>query len=405
MPRQAGLVGKPNTGKSTFFSAATLAPAKRAPYPFTTIEPNRGIAYVKVKCICRELGVKDNPKNSLCINGYRLIPVELIDVAGLVPDAWKGRGLGNKFLDELRRAEVLIHVVDASGGTDSEGRPVKLGSHDPCEDVRFLEREIAMWIAQILMRDWKRTSRLIEMAKEDLPSALAERLSGLQISRGHVAEALKLADLEGKKPSSWSEEDIMKFASELRKTSKPIIIAANKIDMPTARGNIEKMRREFKDYIIVPCSAEAELALRRAAEKGLIIYEPGSSDFDIVKPEKLTRRQMSALEVIREKVLKPWGSTGVQEVINRAFLELLEMIVVYPVEDANKLSDHDGNVLPDALLIKRGTTARQLAYKIHSDLGETFIYAINVRTNQRVGENYQLEMNDIIKIVAAMARK
>jgi len=405
LPRQAGLVGKPNTGKSTFFSAATLAPAKIAPYPFTTIEPNRGVAYVKVKCVCKELGVEDNPRNSLCINGYRLIPVELIDVAGLVPDAWKGRGLGNKFLDELRRADVLIHVVDASGGTDLEGRPVKPGTHDPCEDVRFLEREITMWMTQILMRDWKRTSRLIEMTKEDLASALAERLSGLEVTRKHVAEALRSADLEGKKPSSWSEEDIIAFVSELRKTSKPIIIAANKIDVPTAKDNIEKMRREFKNYIIVPCSAEAELALRRAAEKGLIDYQPGSSDFEIVNPDKLTRKQLSALEVIREKVLKPWGSTGVQEVINEAFLELLDMIVVYPVEDASKLSDHEGNVLPDAFLVERGTTARQLAYKIHTDLGETFIYAIDVRTMQRVGEDYQLKMNDVIKIVAAKARK
>lgn len=405
MARQAGLVGKPNTGKSTFFSAATLIPVKIAPYPFTTIDANKGVAYIKVKCVCRELNVKDNPKNSICINGNRLVPIELIDVAGLVPDAWKGRGLGNKFLDELRRADVLIHVIDTSGGTDIEGRPVKLGEHDPCEDVRFLEREISMWIAQILMKDWKRISRLIEHTREDISTALAERLSGLEVNRKQISEALKMADLEGKKPTLWKEEDIVNFSIELRRTAKPIIIAANKIDLPTSPDNLKRLKEEFKDYIIIPCSAEAELALKRAAKIGLIKYEPGNSDFEILKPEKLTEKQLKALETIREKVLKPWKSTGVQEVINAAFLKVLKMIVVYPVEDATRFTDHEGNILPDAFLVPQGTTARQLAYIIHSELGETFIYAIDAKTKHRIGENYPLKMNDVIKIVAAKARK
>jgi len=405
LPRQAGLVGKPNTGKTTFFSAATLAPAKIAPYPFTTIEANKGIAYVRVKCVCRELNVKDNPKNSMCIDGNRLIPIELIDVAGLVPDAWRGRGLGNKFLDELRRADVLIHVVDTSGGTDIEGRPVKLGTHDPCEDIRFLEREIAMWISQILSRDWKRISRAIEMSREDVASALAQRLSGLNIDRSHVFKALRDADLERKKLTSWNEEDLIRFSFELRKKAKPIIIAANKIDLPTSSDNLKRMKEEFKDYIIIPCCAEAELALRKAAERELIKYLPGDNDFEILKPEALTDKQRKALDLIREKILKIWGSTGVQEIINTAFLKVLRMIVVYPVEDIVKMSDHYGNVLPDALLVEKGTTARQLAYLIHTELGETFIHAIDARTKQRLGENYTLKMNDIIKIVAAKSRK
>lgn len=405
MPRQAGLVGKPNTGKSTFFSAATLIPVKIAPYPFTTIDANKGIAHIKVKCVCRELGVKDNPKNSMCINGYRFIPIELIDVAGLVPEAWKGRGLGNKFLDELRRTDVLIHVIDTSGGTDIEGRPVKLGTHNPCEDVRFLEREISMWIAQILMRDWKRISRLIEHSGGDATTILAERLSGLEISRSHISEALRQSDLEAKKPASWSEEDLIRFSVELRKVAKPIIIAANKIDLPTSPENLKQLKSEFKDYIIIPCSAEAELALKKASKMGLIKYEPGASDFEILKPKKLTEKQLKALETIRERVLKPWKTTGVQEVINTAFLKALKMIVVYPVEDATKFTDHKGNVLPDAILVPEGTTSRQLAYIIHSELGETFIYAINAKTKHRIGENYTLKMNDVIKIVSAKARK
>ncbi|MEM4201360.1 MAG: GTPase, partial [Nitrososphaerales archaeon] len=110
-----GIVGKPNTGKSTFFNAATLMNVPMANYPFTTIQPNYGVAYLRKDCVCKRLNVKDNPVNSVCVNGVRLIPVKLVDVAGLVPGASQGRGLGNKFLDDLRQADALIHVVDASG--------------------------------------------------------------------------------------------------------------------------------------------------------------------------------------------------------------------------------------------------------------------------------------------------
>src|SRR3990170_6851112 len=186
-----GVIGKPNTGKSTFFSAATLATVEIANYPFTTIKPNRGVGYVRTPCVHEEFGVNDNPRNSLCNNGVRLIPVELIDVAGLVPGAWEGRGLGNQFLDEIRRADALIHVVDASGGTDCEGRICKLGEHDPLEDVQFLEHEITMWIASILKKDWPKLARTAEAESKDLYGMLEERLSGLAIKRSHIFEATR----------------------------------------------------------------------------------------------------------------------------------------------------------------------------------------------------------------------
>ncbi|MCR6623432.1 MAG: redox-regulated ATPase YchF [archaeon YNP-LCB-024-027] len=398
-----GIVGKPNTGKSTFFAAATLVPVKIAPYPFTTIEPNIGIAYVRTKCVCKEFNVKDNPKNSLCINGNRFIPIQMMDVAGLVPDAWKGRGLGNRFLDELRKASVLIHVVDASGGTDEEGRIVPPGTHDPCRDVEFLEREIVMWIKQILTSDWQ---RIIKRREEGVEDILTERLSGLQISRRDVEKTLEKVDLNKKKLESWSDEDITKFCYEIRRENKPIIIAANKIDVPAAEDGFRKLKERYGDSnIIIPCSAEAELVLRRAAEKGFIRYLPGDEKFEIIDEGKMTSEQRKALKIIEEKVLVKWKGTGVQETINSAIFNVLKMIVVYPVEDANKLSDHHGNILPDALLIREGSTARELAYMIHQDLGDTFLYAIDVRTKHKIGENTPLKMNDIIKIVAAKARK
>ncbi|MCS7367159.1 MAG: redox-regulated ATPase YchF [archaeon YNP-WB-062] len=398
-----GIVGKPNTGKSTFFAAATLVPVKIAPYPFTTIEPNIGIAYVRTKCVCKEFNVKDNPKNSLCINGNRFIPIQMMDVAGLVPDAWKGRGLGNRFLDELRKASVLIHVVDASGGTDEEGRIVPPGTHDPCRDVEFLEREIVMWIKQILTSDWQ---RIIKRREESVEDILTERLSGLQISRRDVEKTLEKVDLNKKKLESWSDEDITKFCYEIRRENKPIIIAANKIDVPAAEDGFRKLKERYGDSnIIIPCSAEAELVLRRAAEKGFIRYLPGDEKFEIIDEGKMTSEQRKALKIIEEKVLVKWKGTGVQETINSAIFNVLKMIVVYPVEDANKLSDHHGNILPDALLIREGSTARELAYMIHQDLGDTFLYAIDVRTKHKIGENTPLKMNDITKIVAAKARK
>jgi len=397
-----GIVGKPNVGKSTFFSAATLATVEIASYPFTTIKPNKGIGYFKTQCVCKEFNVKDNPVNSVCINGIRLIPVELIDCAGLVPDAWQGRGLGNQFLDEIRKADALIHVVDASGSTDIEGRLIKPGAHDPLEDVKFLERELTMWFAQIIKKDWPRIARTVEAGTADLASLLEERLSGLAIRRKHIIEALKISGLSGDKPTRWSDEDFLRFVDVLRKISKPMLLVANKMDLPFAEENYERLKE--KGYIVIPCCAEAELALRRAAEKDLIHYVPGSPNFEVKDPAKITDKQMSALKAIKEKILDKYGSTGVQDAINAAFEKLLKMVVVYPVEDPEKLTDHYGRVLPEARLVPNNTTARDLAYMIHTELGESFIYAVDVRTKRRLGENYIIKDKDVISIVSAKKR-
>ncbi len=397
-----GIVGPPNVGKSTFFAASTLMDVKIAPYPFTTIEPNIGVGYVRVRCVCKEFGVKDNPRNSLCIEGNRFVPVRIIDVAGLVPDAWKGRGLGNRFLDHVRRADVLIMVIDASGSTDSEGRPVKPGTHDPTEDIRFLERELTMWILQMLKRDWSRIAKLVEVARKDLREVLHERLSGLGVTHDDIQVALEESGLFSKRISSWSERDLFAFVHTLRERSKPLIVAANKADLPTAEDNIKELKREYGNrYIIVPTSAEAELALRKAAQAGLVKYLPGDSDFEIMEHSKLTSAQRKALEYIRERVLKKWGSTGVQKAINAAILELLGMVVVFPVEDENKLCDHKGNVLPDALLMPKGSTVRDLAFRIHTELGEKFLCAIDVRTKRRLSAEYKLRHLDVIRIVTS----
>jgi ribosome-binding ATPase YchF (GTP1/OBG family) len=326
-----------------------MAAAEIANYPFTTIKPNRGVGYVRTRCVHMDFKVQDNPRNSLCLDGVRLVPVELIDIAGIVPGAWEGRGLGNQFLDEIRRADALIHVIDASGGTDSEGKSCKPGEHDPIEDVQFLEREITMWMMTILKKDWARIARTAEADKKGIAHHLEDRLAGLSIKHQYVSEAIRRAGLNIDKPATWSDDDFYHFVDALRRISKPMLIAANKIDLPTAKANVERMKK--LDYIVVPCSAEAELGLRRAAEKQLIDYKPGDGTFNIKMPKNLSEGQIKGLEAIKEKILATNGSTGVQEAINTAYCKLLDMITVYPVEDVEHLSDHNGRVLPDTYLV------------------------------------------------------
>ena len=400
--RLLGVVGKPNTGKSTFFSAATLATAEIANYPFTTIKPNRGVGYVRTKCVHEDFNVKDNPKNSLCLDGARLVPVELVDIAGIVPGAWEGRGLGNQFLDEICRADALIHIVDASGGTDCEGKSCKPGEHDPVEDVQFLEKEITLWMVSILKKDWARISRTAEQDKKGIAHHLEDRLAGLNIKRECVNEAVRKAGLNIDKPSTWSDDDFFRFVDILRCISKPMLIVANKIDLPTAQENVERLLK--LNYIVISCSAEAELALRRAAERNLIDYKPGDGDFKITQPEKLSSAQIFGLEQINAKILLNNGSTGVQEAINTAYFKLLDMITVYPVEDIEHLSDHNGRVLPDTYLVPRGTTAHAFAYIIHSELGDNFLYAVDARDKRRIGEDAILKDRDVISIVSAKKR-
>ncbi|MGQ9781724.1 MAG: redox-regulated ATPase YchF [Nitrososphaeria archaeon] len=395
-----GVVGKTNVGKSTFFNAATMLNVPIGNYPFTTINPNVGLAYFKTKCVCEELGVKDNPTNSVCVDGVRLIPVKLMDVAGLVPGASSGRGLGNKFLDDLRQSDALIHVVDASGSTDIEGRSIVPGSHDPLEDIQFVENELDLWFLDILKDDWPRILKSTESSFDSGIVQIHQKLSGLSISKAGVLKAAEAAGLMNKKLSTWSEQNLYEFVKYLRRISKPTTIAANKIDLFPASLNFEKIKSTGRSCI--PCSAEAELVLRRAAEKKLIKYLPGDSDFKIIAP--LQDSQKRALELIREKVLSKWGSTGVQQTINYTFKELLGLIAVYPVEDEHTLSDKKGNVLPEAYLVKRGSTAKDLAYKIHTDLGEGFLYAIDVRKGIRIGAEHILSDRDVIKIVSARAR-
>lgn len=393
---ELGIVGKPNVGKSTFFAAATLAPAQIANYPFTTIEPNRGIAYIRKPCPHRDLGKPCAPRNAPCQDGTRLVPVELLDVAGLVPRAHEGRGLGNKFLDDLRQASAFVHVVDATGGTDFEGNPVPPGSHDPLEDVRFLEDELAYWIAGILSRNWEKEARRADL--EDVPpeKLVHDRLTGLGLTEAQVHSALRDTPLDGKM-ARWSPEDLRRLGAALLRRGKPMLVAANKADLASEK----QIRRltSAEGIRALPTASEYELALRRATKAGLVAYEPGAASLEVREPSKLTPAQAKALDGIAE-FLKARGPTGVQACIEEAVERLLNLIVVYPVEDETHWTDKKGNVLPDAFLVPRGSTARDVAFKVHTDLGTHFIRAINARTKMVVGHDHPVQDGDVLKIVA-----
>jgi ribosome-binding ATPase YchF (GTP1/OBG family) len=394
---QLGIVGKPNVGKSTFFNAATKAHAEVANYPFTTIEANRGVMYIRKPCPCRDAHVTCTPHNSRCIDGVRFVPIEAIDVAGLVPDAHKGKGLGNKFLDDLRQAHALIHIVDASGSTDAEGNPCELGAHDPLLDIEFLEKEINYWLFGIIKKSWEIIARKCELENKKIEKMLSEQLTGLGIREEHITGAIRKINLDITKPSQWTEDQIFKLTDFVRAISKPIIIAFNKCDK--APENLMEKRKELTEYIVIPCSAESELALSNAAEKGIISYTPGSNEFTVLKKEEISEKQLKALEYIRTHVLEKYGSTGVQRCIDEA-VRMLDLIVVYPVQDEHHLTDKEGRVLPDAHLISRGSTAKDLAYKVHTDLGDHFIRGIDARTHRIIGADHQLKDGDIVSIIA-----
>jgi len=404
VPIRLGLIGKTNTGKTTFFNAATLASAEVSTYPFTTKQPNYGKSYAITLCVHKEFNVKDNPRNSLCKDGWRFIPIEIIDLPGLIKGAWQGKGLGNQFLAVATQSDALLHIVDASGSIDAAGRITEPGTGDPLADIADIEEELVMWYLKLIEGNRDKIVRGIK-AGESISSVVARILAGIGVKEHHVSTALKLSNLEGKDFENFSMDDTKRFAWILRDVSKPTLIVANKIDIPTAAENFKRIREEYKDMLVVPASAEAELTLRRAESKGLIRYVPGDERFEVIKQDGLNERQKWALNFIRRDVLGEYMRTGVQHAINVAVFKLLKMNTVYPVADVSKLSDKDGNVLPDVYLLPAGSTVEDLARQIHSELAKGLLYAIDARDGLRLPADYELKDRDVISIVSASATK
>lgn len=391
---EIGLTGAPSSGKSTFFKASTLIDVKIASYPFTTIDPNVGMTFVTSHCPVdfTDKTNKCKPRSGMCVNGLRYTPVKLWDVAGLVPGAHEGKGMGNQFLDNLRQASVMIHVLDVSGRTDAEGN--ETSGYDPINTIKFLENEIDSWFAAILKKNWR---DIKAKTRQEFVDVMLKTFSGIGIRSQEIDNSISRSQLDPTKPQFWLLDDINRFASILRNMSKPIIIAANKIDLPQSQENYERIKKEFPEMTIIPCSGDAELALRGANERGLIKYAPGADDFEVVGV--LNAAQNKALEHIRNNVLKKYGSTGIQKILNIAVFDILNNIIAYPVEDENKMADAKGNILPDSVILKRGSTPKELAFKVHTTMGEKFITAVNAKTKRTISGDYEVQNGDVIKIV------
>ncbi len=384
-----GIIGAPNKGKSTLFSALTSGEAKIANYPFTTIDPNKGVAYVAEECAEKKIGKKCKPRNSLCENGMRLVPVNIIDVAGLVPGAHEGKGMGNQFLNDLAGADGFIIVVDASGRTDAYGNE---GAGNPADDLEMIMSELVEWISAIIKKHMPQMSK-----KESGVDALADVLTVFNVTRASIETAIERLGLQSKR-ITWSDEEIRKFSSAAILGSKHFIVAASKADIEGAKANENAIRKKASELGMetVMCSGALELALKRAKDSGMISYDALEGKIEILGNPNA--EQKKALDYMKGFVES--RGTGVQKVLNELVFKAMGNIVVYPVEDENKFSDHSGNVLPDAILMERGSTAYDLAMKIHTDIGKGMLYAIDAISKMRLAKNYVLKDGDIIKIVS-----
>ncbi|MCA9496915.1 MAG: redox-regulated ATPase YchF [Nanoarchaeota archaeon] len=393
-----GIVGKPNVGKSAFFRSLTLADAESGNFPFTTIDANSAVGYVKVKDPAVEFGKHSNPRDGYVLGDFRFVPVEIIDVAGLVPGAHEGKGLGNKFLDDLRQADALIHVIDLSGGTNEKGESCEINTYDPANDIRFLEEELDQWFFNIVKRNWVNIDKKIRMQDMKIEMALVNVLSGLNISEEQILQALAELKLDKQNIS----DKLFELAKKLREISKPMIIAANKCDAlqneKLWEKKLNKLRSEFPEHRIIPLLAEYEWNLKQAAKAEILSYIPGEDHFEIKDESKLNENQKKGLGLIA-KVVKEMGTTGVQDSLNEAVFNLLNMKAIFP-GGVSKLEDSKGNVLPDCFLMPNKATALDFAFKLHTDFGKNFIKAINVKTKMMVGKYHVLSFGDIIEIVS-----
>ncbi|WP_435364650.1 redox-regulated ATPase YchF [Haloarchaeobius sp. DYHT-AS-18] len=395
MSYKIGLVGKPSVGKSTFFNAATMNDVPEGAYPFTTIDPSVGEAYVRVDCAAPEFDESCTPDTGYCQQGTRYVPTKLVDVAGLVPGAHEGRGLGNQFLTDLNEADVLVHVVDFSGTTDIEGENTE--GHDPREDIDFLENELDQWYVGILDKGIEKFQNRYQGQDElAIEVELAEQMSAFGINKDEVKKLVLRLDL-GFEPEEWDAQDREDLAREIRKYTKPMVIAANKMDTPAAQANWEEITTdpEYDHLTFVSASAHAEKALKNAAEQGVVDYHAGDEDFDIVAD--VSEEQEQGLEQIREFVTE-YGGTGVQQAIETALFDELGVIAVFP-GGAEAMGDEQGRVMRDCFLLPEGSTTSDFAYHLHSDIGDGLLHGLNCRTKRQIGGDTELDHREVVELV------
>ncbi|KAK4172383.1 P-loop containing nucleoside triphosphate hydrolase protein [Triangularia setosa] len=415
MPRDPliGLVGKPSAGKSSTLNSLTDASSKVGNFPFTTIDPQRAIGYLQIDCACTRYNLTDKckPNYGSCVNGRRSVPIELLDVAGLVPGAHEGKGLGNKFLDDLRHADALIHVVDASGTTDAEGKVTR--GYDPSVDIAWLRSEIVAWIRGNLMTKWGSIKRRHIAVKATAVETLQNQFSGYGSTSAVVARTLDKLGL--KEPlEEWSDETIDRVVNAFTDEKFPTVIALNKIDHPDADKNIAKIAKQQDPNSIVLCSAISEIFLRKMAKQGYIRYTEGSEFVDTREDliadgdpdggglKELDEKNKNRIENLKDMVLYRFGSTGVVHVLTKA-AEILGLVPVFPVRNiatfgAGGVGEGTGSnkgVFRDCVLVKKGSTVGDVARKV---MGDAPIAYIEGAGGLRVAEDQLVAVgkNDIL---------
>jgi ribosome-binding ATPase YchF (GTP1/OBG family) len=249
-----------------------------------------------------------------------------------------------------------------------------------------------MWVHGILNKHWSHISRQSQGKGSAIQQGIADIFVGLGITVEDVRDVelkLKLDLIHA------SIEDLVPLCAEIVKISKPMLIVGNKFDEAP-----EALRIKLGAQKVAFASAASELALRNAVAAHVVHYLPGDEQFRVANESTLSPAQKAGLAKIAD-VMKQCKGTGVQQAINRAVFELLDMIVVYPVEDENHFCNKQGDVLPDAFLMRKGSTPKDLAFQVHTDIGKGFLYAIDARTKMRIKETHELKDGDIIKIVSA----
>ncbi|POS83025.1 P-loop containing nucleoside triphosphate hydrolase [Erysiphe pulchra] len=382
---------------------------------FTTIDPQRAIGYLQIDCACKRYNLSERckPNYGSCINGRRSVPIELLDVAGLVPGAHEGRGLGNKFLDDLRHADALIHVVDVSGTTDAEGKATR--GYDPSSDIVWLRSEIVQWILGNLSKRWESIKRRHIAVKATAVETLQSQFSGYGSTTALIARTLDRINI--KDPlEQWTSDTIARVVEAFIDEKFPTVIALNKIDHPDADKNISKITKLHDPKSIVLCSAIMEVFLRKLNKQGYVRYTEGSEYVqtreDLIEEgdpnggglKEIDEKLMTRLDDIKDMVLYRFGSTGVVQALSRA-AELLGLVPVFPVRNTTTFSSSasaSSAVFRDCLLVKKGTTVAEVARKV---IGDAPLAYIEGPGSVRVAEDKLVFVgnNDVILFVIQTA--
>lgn len=406
-----GIVGKPSSGKSTMLNSLTDANAAVGAFPFCTIDPNKATGYLQVDCACSRFDTSlqklCKPNYGWCHDGKRHVPIMLLDVAGLVPGAHSGRGLGNKFLDDLRHADALIHVVDVSGTTNEEGKNTR--GYDPLNDIEWLQDEIRLWIENNLKRRWGSIVRKHTATKSSIVDTLQAQFGGYGSLSPMIQRALDRIDnlppLE-----DWNDDWITKVVKSFMLEKFPTVLALNKIDHPDADKNVSKIMLKYSDSKIVLTSAITEVFLRKLKKQKFVHYDEGTEFIDTfeddpVNLKELDEKILNRIEKIRDLVLYRFGSTGVVQVL-QASVDILGLIPVYTVKNIQSFTGGNGtNVFRDCFLVKRGTTVGKVARYIMGS--EVTIAAIETVGGVKVSEESLVEpgVNDILSFKLAPRSK